>query len=166
MKEIINQFIEDRTNKEKWYADLAQVKSVNDSTRKVTINILNSDLEIEARTQATISITGGLYIKPSIDSYVIVNWVNKNLCFIALYSEIDSITFQNGQNLGIPKTPETVDRLNKIEQDINALKDVIKTWTPVATDGGAALKAAASTWYGTDLTETINDDIQNENFTQ
>lgn len=166
MKELINQYVENRMNRENIYSDLAKVVSVDDTTRKATVTILTSDLEVEARIQASINLTGGLYIKPTIDSYVVVTWINKSLCFISLYSDIDSIEFQGGENLGIPKTPETVERLNLIEQDINTLKDVIKNWTPVATDGGAALKVAATTWFGTDLTETENNDIQNENFTQ
>lgn len=166
MKELINQYVENRMSRENIYSDLAKVVSVDDTTRKATVTILTSDLEVEARIQASINLTGGLYIKPTIDSYVVVTWINKSLCFISLYSDIDSIEFQGGENLGIPKTPETVERLNLIEQDINTLKDIIKNWTPVATDGGAALKAAATTWFGTDLTETENNDIQNENFTQ
>lgn len=166
MKTIMNEYIRAYLNKESIYSDLAIVKSVDDTTRKATIEIVNSDLEITSRIQATINITGGLYIKPTIDSYVVVNWINKDLCYISLYSDIDSIIFQNGENLGIPKTPETVEQLNKIEQDINDLKEVFTNWTPVATDGGAALKAAAATWYGSQLTETTNDDIQNENFKQ
>ena len=167
MKTIINQYIDAKLRREHFYSDLAIVKSVDDTTRKATIEIVNSELEITARTQAQINLTGGLYIKPSVDSYVIVNWVNKLLCFISCYSEIDSITYQNGENLGIPKTPETVAQLNKLEQDINDLKQIFSTtWIPVPTDGGAALKAAAATWAGSVLTETVNDDIQNENFKQ
>lgn len=166
MKTIVNQYIESYLRKEKFYSDLAKVISVDDSTKKAVVELLNSDLQVTARTLASINCTGGFYIKPSVDSFVVVNWINRNLSYIALYSEVDAIIFQNGANLGIPKTPETVGRLNLIEQDINTLKDVIKNWTPVATDGGAALKAAAATWFGTDLDETKNDDIQNENFKQ
>lgn len=167
MKTVVNQYIESYLRKEKYYSDLAKVVSVDDTTKKAVVELLNSDLQVTARTHASINVTGGLYIKPSVDSYVVVNWINKTLCYITLCSEVDAIIFQDGVNLGIPKTPETVERLNLIEQDINTLKEIIgTTWVPVATDGGAALKAAAATWSGTDLVETINDDIQNEKFKQ
>lgn len=166
MKTVINQYIEAYLRKEKYYSDLAKVVSVDDTTKKAVVEIVNSDLQVKSRTHASINVTGGFYIKPSVDSYVIINWVNTELSYIALYSEVDAIIFQNGANLGVPKTPETVDRLNLIEQDINDLKQVFNTWVPVATDGGAALKAAATTWFGATLTETVNDDIQNENFKQ
>ncbi len=54
-------------------------------------------------------------------------------------------------------------RLNTIEQDINNLKTVFKmTWTPVAMDGGAALKVASATWAGKTIQKTTVDDIKDE----
>lgn len=46
---------------------------------------------------------------------------------------------------------------DELKTDINSLKTVFSTWVPVANDGGAALKAAAATWYGTTLAKNIDD---------
>lgn len=35
-----------------------------------------------------------------------------------------------------------------LQSDLNTIKAVFSAWTPVAQDGGAALKAAAATWAG------------------
>jgi hypothetical protein len=51
------------------------------------------------------------------------------------------------------KLKETTD---EIQNDITTLKAVFSGWTPVANDGGAALQAAASTWYGTPLVKPID----------
>jgi len=170
MRTIINQYIENRINREKFYSDLAKIVSVDDTSRNAIINILISDLEITARCQASINLTGGVYIKPKINSYVVVNWINGNACYIALYSEIDSvklladteIIFNEGENGGVPITSDIVSRLNNIEQDINDLKTAFSTWVVVPTDGGAALKASTATWYAAPLIETVDSDIENE----
>lgn len=69
--------------------------------------------------------------------------------------------FNGGQNGGMVKVVDNVNRLNLIEQDINNLKSAFTTWVVVAEDGGAALKAAAATWFGKQLTETQRSDIEN-----
>jgi hypothetical protein len=63
-------------------------------------------------------------------------------------------------------TPQLVQQINKIEQDLNSLKTVFKNWTPVSQDGGAALKAAATSWAAQQLQKTQNTDIANDKITQ
>lgn len=55
------------------------------------------------------------------------------------------------------------ERLNTIEEDINALKKIMgQSWVPVSMDGGAALKVASATWAGQSLVNTKVDDIKDE----
>jgi hypothetical protein len=49
-----------------------------------------------------------------------------------------------------------------LEKDVNALKSVFSGWTPISQDGGAALKSAAGTWFGQQLTVTSKSDIEND----
>lgn len=46
---------------------------------------------------------------------------------------------------------------NELQDDVNTLKQVFSAWAVVPSDGGAALKTAAATWYGTPLTSDISD---------
>ena len=47
--------------------------------------------------------------------------------------------------------------IQEIQDDIKKIKQVFSaTWTPVANDGGAALKVAAATWAATPLTKDIS----------
>ena len=46
---------------------------------------------------------------------------------------------------------KVLDELNKLASDINTLKAVFSAWVPVPQDGGAALKVAAGTWYGSNI---------------
>jgi hypothetical protein len=63
---------------------------------------------------------------------------------------------------GILISKNTSDKLNSLEKDINSLKQVFTTWVTVPNDGGAALKAAAATWSGQQLTETKPTDLENK----
>ena len=102
---------------------------------------------------------------PSDGSIVVVSLINEMAGFIVLYSDVDSIKFLDGSHGGLVKVVGLVDQLNKIESDINDLKAAISNWTPVANDGGAALKTALATWYGLSLTETERDDVENTDIT-
>jgi hypothetical protein len=70
-----------------------------------------------------------------------------------------------GANGGVPLAGAVKDSINSLKDDINTLKDVFKNWVPVANDGGAALKAASSSWRNTALQPTQEEDISNDNFT-
>lgn len=74
--------------------------------------------------------------------------------------------FNDGTNGGLVLVNKEVARLNKIEQDINALKQVFTSWVVAPNDGGAALKTAAATWFGQPLVETVPDDVQSKVITQ
>ena len=73
-----------------------------------------------------------------------------------------TITFNDGSNNGLPKADAITQKLNNLENDINTLKQVFSTgWVVVPNDGGAALKAAATAWSGSTLTDTVSSDLQN-----
>lgn len=72
----------------------------------------------------------------------------------------DGIIINGGNNKGLVKVDKLTGQLNKIENDINELKTVFKSWTPVAQDGGGALKTAASKWIGSQLTLSKNENYE------
>lgn len=78
----------------------------------------------------------------------------------------DGVVLNGGQLGGSVKVEELTTRLNTIEKDINALKNVFSAWAVVPQDGGAALKGAASTWAGQSLTLTKRGDYENEKVKQ
>lgn len=178
--------IEDHVNrmlsKKKLYSSICRVVSVNDSERTCEIEPINGDAERTGRLQASLNLTEGLYIKPVVDSFVQLTWINEITGTITQFSEIEEIditiggssfniidgqvTF-NGGNLGGLAVPSLVaDRLNLLEDDINNLKTSFSSWVVAANDGGAALKAATATWYSSQLTQTQENDINNEDILQ
>lgn len=80
--------------------------------------------------------------------------------------DANSIVWNGGGKGGVPTSPELVQRLNKIEQDINNLKTVMSGWTPIVMDGGLSLKTAAASWYAQPLTPTQQTDIENPKIKQ
>lgn len=59
----------------------------------------------------------------------------------------DKITFNEGSNNSfMMKIDQVVSKLNRVENALNALKQVLTVWVPVPMDGGAVLKAAVTSW--------------------
>ena len=78
----------------------------------------------------------------------------------------DGVVLNGGKLGGSVKVEELTTRLNTIEKDINALKNVFSAWVVAPQDGGAALKGAASTWAGQSLILTKRGDYENEKVKQ
>lgn len=73
----------------------------------------------------------------------------------------------NGGNFGgLVKVEDVTKRFNLIEKDINKLKQALATWIPTPNDGGAALKGAIGSWFGSRLVETKRKDYENEKVKQ
>lgn len=76
------------------------------------------------------------------------------------------MTVNGGSNGGVPLSAALVSELNEIKADLNQLKAVFNTWSPVANDGGAALKVTSTAWRSANVQDTIAADISNNDFTQ
>jgi hypothetical protein len=84
----------------------------------------------------------------------------------------DGITLNDGKKGGLINIAQLVERVNKLEDDNNALKDVFVNWSVLAQDGGAALKSAATgtaapatpavpgTWAANKIVKTKRSDIE------
>jgi len=79
--------------------------------------------------------------------------------------DANNIIMQGGE-VGIPESNSVVGRLNKIEQDLNKIKQIFTNWVPKPQDGGGALKTAAASWAGSKLEETKVEDIESETIKQ
>lgn len=86
--------------------------------------------------------------------------------FLISADKVDEIVLNEGKFGGLVKVSELTDRLNLIEKDINSLKKSLSKWTPIANDGGSALKTVLSSYMSSSLTETEIKDIENEKVKQ
>lgn len=78
----------------------------------------------------------------------------------------DCLKLNGGTNGGLVKKDALTDKLNALENSLNAFKDVLKAWVPAAGDGGAALKTGVATWAGSELAKTIAGDLENTKILQ
>lgn len=117
----------------------------------------------------------GLYVKTGVKGEsVLVGYINKNQLadigehrLFSTNSEGQQQTYVWLKNDGIleiggdddfmVRYSKMAEAYNEMKTDINNLKTLISTWTPVPTDGGASLQAFLATWSGTNLTKNIED---------
>jgi hypothetical protein len=125
--------------------DMVAVK-VNTSERgkDYVIGYLNKDLLAADGENRLFSVDSD----GNLSSYI---WL-KNNGTIEMMGDADNLVKYN----------QTEATIKEIQDDIRALKQVFTTWVPAPTDGGAALKAQAATWFGTPIIE----DIEGAKFTE
>lgn len=163
--------------------NVAVVKSVDEdkSTCVVLIKGINQSVEVP-NVNLQVGVCDGLQIIPVVGSEVLVITSTYNQSYIVQYSDVDKFYLQvgdsemtinndgtmqlnDGSYNGLVKVQELTQKLNDIENDINALKTAFSGWTPIPNDGGAALKAATGSWYGQQLQPTQQQDIENDKIT-
>lgn len=142
-------------------ADVGKVTSVDEEAGRC-------DVEIEGKAPAMGawlrcgSEGMGVEVIPEVGSEAVVVWMNDVLAVVVSVEKAAKVVMRGGENGGLVKVEELVDRLNKLEEDANSLKTKLTAWTPVAQDGGAALKAAISGWVSSKLAKTTREDIEDE----
>jgi hypothetical protein len=137
-------------------AFLAEVVSVDKEQCTVELKTVNDDLELaDNRLRAVIDQKDtGMIIWPKVGSIIMAALINNdiNSCAILMYSELEKITintdlveFNGGELGGMVKAKELKQQLDKTNALLQAVVDSLLNWTPVASDGGAALKTFATT---------------------
>jgi hypothetical protein len=120
---------------------LCTVTAVDGSTCSVTT--LDTEIDLYGvRLQAAAS--NGILLKPKVGSIVVITPITDFEFVVVMFSDIDEITLLDGSFGGLTKTQELKTQLDKTNQVVQALVNSLTTWTPVANDGGAALKAFAT----------------------
>lgn len=149
----------------------AKVILVNENERTVQVEMIGgkSANRITARLMATVN--DGCYIIPKDSSTVIVAMSTHVEPYVAMFSEVEKITWLGGYFDGVPIVTHPTDsnkgllkKINELENEINDLKTIFSTsWTPVPNDGGAALKTAAASWSASPIVATTQIDIEHPN---
>lgn len=152
---------------DKVYIAACSVDSVDQLARTCNCTAIDGKTQAEfTDVQLMAEVDDGELKLPTVGSTVIIAYSEYVLPFVLLYSEIDQIIYFGGDLGGLVKVIDLTTKLNNLENDINNLKDAFNAWTPVADDGGAALKAASATWAGESITPTEQSDIENTNILQ
>lgn len=170
IKDLLLDFVNIWSKQNNIYSKQCTVTAVDQSKRTCTCSPVDGGADIlEVQLEADISINSnnepiasdskGFFIVPKVNSLVIVTFTNKTDAFISVWTEIDEIivktlqfTFNDGAFGGLVKLSDLVDRLKEYEDLFTQLKTDFNSWTPVAQDGGLALKTILSTGF---LTKTV-----------
>ena len=116
---------------------------------------------------------GCLYIPRIEGNTVIVAYSEYVEPYIALHGDIESIVWLGGEYEGVPIVvdPNNANngllvKINNLEQKIQDLQKIFaSTWVVAAGDGGAALKAAATSWAITPYNLTSQPEISHPKIT-
>jgi hypothetical protein len=160
----------------------AQVMSIENNTCTVDYDGLHiSDVRL---TPTTTEKQDAILLTPAIGSFVLVATLSgdlNNLCIISMdtieslkitigeisvFVDKQGAVFNGGSLGGFVKLGDLVKKINNMESQLNTLKNVLKAWVPVPTDGGSALKGVISTWAGQPITLTKTSDLENEKVKQ
>lgn len=108
----------------------------------------------------------GFAVIPENDSEVLLGVIENvpAATFLVQASKVKKIVYIGSTN-GLVDRTALVQQINDLKQAMNDLKQVIAAWTPVAQDGGAALKAALSPWAAQIMQNTTDNDIKTEEIT-
>lgn len=141
------------------------VAEVADITCTVDIDGLSVP---DVRLRASTEVDGAqILLRPAVGSVVIVGSLTGDLDHLVVLSmdRAEEVIINGGSLGGIVKVKELTSKLNTLEREINDIKQVLSSWTPVPNDGGASLKAAVASWAGKPITLTRREDYEDTKVT-
>lgn len=155
----------------------AQVVSTQGDTCTVKIDELElSDVRL---TPTTTQRDETILLTPAIDSFVLVGSLSgdlNNLCVLAadtlaslelvigdisVFVDKEGVVLNGGELGGLVRLDDVTKKINALENQLNQLKNILKAWSPIPNDGGAALKTAISTWAGNPIALTKSTELEN-----
>lgn len=140
----------------------AEVKSIQGDS--CTVDVAGLELsDVRLKSVVDGKTEDVLLVVPSIGSKVLLGTLTGDYRDLAVLSveRFERIVLGGTDFGGLVKATVLTEKLNVLEKEINDLKSILSGWTPVAQDGGAALKGAVAAWSGSTLQTTQQTDIEN-----
>ena len=156
---------------EQIYFEICKVTAINETDRTCDVKPLAEKAELKGiRMQASLELENGMYVKPVLNSYVLVGFTSKDKGFISVYSEIDCIKvttendfiFNGGELGGLVKIEELKNVLDKIHSILNGFIQTLQT--PIMEPGNgapSAFQTALNTAIGSKQTGSL-DNLEDE----
>jgi len=162
----LKQLIEQLADKgDQVYSKVCKVISVDTEERTCEVEQLSGGANIPScRLQAAINQSDGFMLVPAVGSFVIVSWLNKNVAYVSLCSQLEEIQLNGDQYGGGIIADKLKEQVDKNSRFLDQLKQILDSWVPVAQDGGLALKTAwsaiSSAQHTADLSDITNDTVK------
>lgn len=190
IREALDEIFEDNLEKYSFYSEKAKVTAVDETAGTCTITLAADDAPIpDVPFKTSKNNAEGIFITPTVGKYVMISWLNNEVCFVSLVQDYDKVTIKkggisivmdgtdvvvNGGTKTVALAPLVKAQLNTIEIDVNALKTAWATAKAAGAlavtpgDGGVAYMAAYdgvfSTFYGAALNLSTDGDLESPNF--
>jgi hypothetical protein len=171
IKEIIER-LANTNNREFVSLVKCTVLSVNESEGTAVCEPVSSKIQSEITVSLSLENGDNIECVPSVGSTVLIGITTNDLFVLLSVSDCDKIFISSndliqlngGEFGGLVKVEELKTQLEKTNELVNAIANSLKNWTPVPSDGGAALKAFATAQIGIKTTGNF-DNIENESIT-
>lgn len=172
-REILEKVIAEQINKENFYPIIGKAVNIDEEARTCDLEPIEDEApRAGINLQSAQGGTTGMVVIPKEDSFIVVSFFDSTTGFVSLTSEVekilidtDLVEYNGGDNGGLVNIEDLVTEMNKAQNDLNSLKTAISGWIPVANDGGAALKVALGSFFGTQLVLTTRKAMEDENVT-
>lgn len=165
------------------------VISVDRDTLTIDVKLVSGHVLSGVTLDVVVGGGSGILVFPAVGSVVSLGFVEGRveIPFVIGYTRVDAVEMVigadggdltnvkiedgvveiNGGALGgLVVSGDVAAKLNDLERDVNALKQVFAGWVPVANDGGAALKGAVGSWSGHQLALTMAEELENDKILQ
>lgn len=161
----MNLFVKRILQTQNYYSKIATVVSVNGKECEVDFHDGSPNMDVLLQQSDS---DLGLLILPTVDSPVVVSFKSTTNAYISMFSDIDSVIFQGGQNEGLIKVIELTDKLNALVSEINELRETFNSHQHKYTAGVSPYALPMQDTTGNsnapEITEFNKDDYQNELF--
>lgn len=117
----------------------AKVKEVSDEV--IDVIAFDGTEYLDVQLKATINGNGGMIIKPTVGSIVLVERIdNSNRLFVTMFSEIEEIVFNQGEN-GMVIIDKLTKKLNEL---VKAFNSHVHSGVITAVSGGSGAPAVGT----------------------
>jgi hypothetical protein len=121
------------------YAVSGTVVDVSD--RVVEVEPLNGSANFPAQLQATPGADSGFVVIPTKGSFVVAVFLGPANAFVVGFSDFDVIELGGSENGNVAIITKMADEIQKLTDQINAIRNALSSAPVVPADGGAAFKA-------------------------
>lgn len=156
LAEIIQEIAKGIIRNEELYSQLCTVTKIDETERTCEVVPIDDDDDkiFKVKFQSVINSKLGIFIKPKLNTVVIVTFINNNAGFISLVGEIDeilvnceSIVINDGKNGGLINIKSLITQVDKNSAILDAMKIAIEG-PPVPEPGNGAPSALQTVLSG------------------
>ena len=115
---------------------------------------------LTVKLQAEVS--SGVLIVPKVGSFIILEQTSNDSAYVSLFGEVDEIILMDGENGGLVKVSELVDKMNNIENKLNTLLSTFNTHVHTGVTTGAGSSGTTPSIVSGSLTPTQIQDLEND----